>query len=161
MAAAIANREVESEMSTRAAAKFSVYGMCFLHVAYLNHRIAVRNNYRETIPFFLDTGNPHKGRVVAMHELLTRIQREGTFLHVGALTFADDIDFGTLQAADVIAWLERRRVSNIPLAYGFAPLEKIAVNREVVSAEFLGQVNNLTASLVAELEKNPQHQEDD
>ena len=161
MSASIKNQDVELAISREFADKFSVYGVCFLSVAYLNHCLAVHSNYHEPIPFFLDTGNPHKHRVVEMHDIIVRVQRQGIFLHVGALTFDDDANFGTLQAADVIAWLERRRASNIPLDYGFSPLQGIRVNRRSCSPEFLGQMNSLTKSLVVEFNKSSQDEEDD
>ena len=162
MSASLKNQDVAAAFNKEIADKFSVYGVCFLRVAYLNHCLAVHNNYPHPIPFFLDTGNPHKNRVTAIHDLLVRVQRKGIFLHIGSLTFDDDTNFGVLQAADVIAWAERRRLSSIPLNYPFEPLQRIFASHSRHSwiPNELNDMNRLTKQLVAEVEANDDQEDD-
>jgi hypothetical protein len=103
---------------------FSFYGMCFLLMVMLNHKLAEGNKHTGRIPFILDTGNPNKGHVVDAHAEAIKMQRD-TFMHLGGLHFEDDRDFGILQAADVIAWSSRRKSVKKVLPQSFSPLERI------------------------------------
>jgi hypothetical protein len=129
ISASISNAEYIELIPSAARKKFSVYGMCFILVAFLNHLLAQANSYEDRIPFILDTGNPYKNHVVEAHAWMIESQREdpSDFLNVGALTFDDDKDFGILQAADVVAWATRRKRTQggSGLTGHYAPLEKI------------------------------------
>jgi hypothetical protein len=100
---------------------FSVYGMCFVLTAWGTQLIVQHNSYHQKIPIILDSGNPYAEHVRSSHANMQKL----AFPNIGSLTFADDKDFGILQAADVIAWAARRRASNISFGYGFCPLEII------------------------------------
>lgn len=102
--------------------KFSVYGMCFTLTAVGTNIIAEKNHATDRVPFILDSGNPYAEHVRKAHASIQIFQRAGMFQHIGSLTFANDIDFGILQAADVIAWAARRRATKIELGYAFAPI---------------------------------------
>lgn len=126
ISASISNEEYAALVPLAAQEKFSVYGMCFILAAFINHMLAELNAYGDRIPFILDTGNPYKSHVVESHAWMIESQRDAYgFLHVGSLTFDDDKDFGILQASDVVAWATRRRSSKDGLIGHYAPLERI------------------------------------
>ncbi len=104
---------------------YSVYGLCFALAASGADILAHKNRAPSKIPFIMDSGNPYAEHVRKTHASIAVWQRSGSFLKLGSLTFADDKDFGILQAADIIAWTARRRATEIELGYGFAPLESL------------------------------------
>jgi hypothetical protein len=58
------------------------------------------------------------------YKSMIEMQKQNMPLHVGSLTFADK-NISALQAADVIAWAVRRRVSGISIGKGFQPISEI------------------------------------
>jgi hypothetical protein len=125
LSASLGNEEYRQYFSQEARTKFNVYGMCFLLAVMMNHQSALQNSYQDKIPFILDSGNPYAHHVRSSHATIVQMQREGAYLHMGSLTFAEDDDFGILQAADVIAWGARRRITNIPFGFAFEPISRI------------------------------------
>ncbi|HEY6375189.1 MAG TPA: DUF3800 domain-containing protein [Edaphobacter sp.] len=109
--------------------------MCFILAAYLNHLLADANSYSGCIPLILDTGNSHKRHVVESHAWMIETQKKfGQYFHVGSLTFEDDKKIGILQAADVIAWSARRRLTGFEISGCYAPLNKIFDEHHVEEA---------------------------
>ncbi|HKO12044.1 MAG TPA: hypothetical protein VJV22_08750 [Acidobacteriaceae bacterium] len=102
----------------------------------MNHELAKANNYPDTIPIIMDTGNPQKGHVIEAHEfMLTEWQRTIGDLHLGSLTFDDDTRLNILQAADVIAWETRRRACGLRLLPGLEPVEQLLTSEQERHAE--------------------------
>jgi len=123
--AAITNNPIHREnVAPEMRENFGVYGMCFLLMVAMSHKLADMHRHNGKIPFILDTGNPYKGRVADAHAEAIRMQREIP-LHLGGLHFEDDRDFGILQAADVIAWGSRRKATNISIPKPFSPIQRI------------------------------------
>ena len=120
----LTNAEYKENFDEEFKSKFSVYGMCFLLTAVMNHQAALENGYEQKIPFILDSGNPYADHVRKSHAEMLEWQKTG-FLHLGSLTFAEDDDFGILQAADMIAWGRRRKASGMGLQYPFNPILRI------------------------------------
>jgi len=120
----LTNQEYKNTFDEEFRKGFSVYGMCFVLAATMTHQVAKENSYQEKIPFILDTGNPYADHVRQSHAEMVEWQKTG-FLHMGSLTFADDADFGILQAADLIAWGSRRKASKLSLEYPFNPIFNI------------------------------------
>jgi hypothetical protein len=125
LAATLSNEEYKANIHEKIREGFSVYGMCFNLIAAMNHKLAARQSYQKRIPFILDAGNPHKDHIVKAHSLMVLWQKRTSFLHVGGLHFEDDKDWGILQAADVVAWGVRRRVTGKSFGYGFEPIVDI------------------------------------
>jgi len=124
MSATLTNAEYEAHIPKEARDAFSPYAMCFNLAMMMNHKLA-EGVYEKKIPFILDTGNPYKDHIVQAHAVALRMQRGGEFLHAGGLYFDDDAEFGTLQAADVIAWGSRRLASGLPLLPGMEPIKEV------------------------------------
>jgi hypothetical protein len=99
----------------------SVYGFCFILSAYAEHLRAVHNKYDKNIGFILDFGNPYAAHVLEAHAALKRWQ-DTKPLNVGSLKFEDDKVVSALQAADLVAWSVRRRLTKSPFGNGFEPL---------------------------------------
>src|ERR1700733_10146026 len=97
IACSITNAEYKSNFSDEFRSIFSVYGMCFLLSVVMNHAAAAQNNYHEKIPFILDSGNPYAEHIRKAHAEILEWQKTSS-LHMGTLTFAEDDDFGILQA---------------------------------------------------------------
>ncbi len=118
--ASIDNSEYISLVPEAAREKFSLYGMCFHLAVMMNHKLCEHYDYPDRVPFIMDTGNPHASHVREAHDFMIKRQKI-TYLHAGGLFFDDDEVFGVLQAADIIAWSERRRLHNKPFPAGFEP----------------------------------------
>jgi hypothetical protein len=129
MAATLSNEEYKANVDEKVREEFSVYGMCFILAAVMNHKLAASKSYGKRIAFILDTGNPHKDHIVKAHATMIEWQKE-SFLNVGGLYFEDDRDLGILQAADVVAWGVRRRTTGKPFGYGFEPINDILNKQE-------------------------------
>jgi hypothetical protein len=98
-----------------------VYGFCFLLSVYTNHLRAEMNNYSKNIGFMMDSGNSYAEHVRAAHAAMLHWQDDKP-LHVGSLAFGNDQEIGALQAADMVAWSVRRRVTSSAFGNGFEPL---------------------------------------
>jgi hypothetical protein len=128
MAATLGNEEYKANVDEKVREEFSVYGMCFILAAVMNHKLAATKSYGKRIAFILDTGNPHKDHVVKAHATMIEWQKD-SFLNVGGLYFEDDRNLGILQAADIVAWGARRRRTGKPFGYAFEPINSI-LNRQ-------------------------------
>ena len=124
MSATLTNAEYEAYIPQEIRHVFSPYAMCFNLAMMMNHKLA-ENVYQKKIPFILDIGNPYKEHIIQAHAAAVQMQRQGEFLHAGGLYFDDDAEFGTLQAADVIAWGIRRTASGLPFLPGTEPIGTI------------------------------------
>jgi Protein of unknown function (DUF3800) len=102
--------------------RFSLYGLCFHLAAIITHKLCESNNYPDRVPFIMDAGNPYASHVRDAHEFIIKRWQKYFYLHMGGLFFDDDACFGTLQAADVIAWSTRRKMHGKEFPPGFAPL---------------------------------------
>jgi hypothetical protein len=125
LSCSISNADYHQHFSKEAREKFNVYGMCFLLTVVMNHGLADHNSYKEKIPFIMDSGNPYASQVRESHAYIIKELQNDASLHLGSLTFAEDTDFGILQAADVISWAARRRATKITLGDAFSPIEDI------------------------------------
>ena len=123
--ATISNEEYKACVDKRLRERWSLYGMCFMLAATINHNLAEQNDYKEKIPFMLDNGNPHRPHIHQAYDQLIDLQKTGVSFNAGTLTFGDDADFGVLQAADLIAWGVRRRLSGNPFLKWFEPITEI------------------------------------
>ncbi|MFZ3213792.1 MAG: DUF3800 domain-containing protein [Terriglobales bacterium] len=130
ISASVSNAEYRKKVPAEARKVFSVYGMCFLLAAFGTQVIAAANSHHQRIPIIMDSGNPYADHVRKSHANIQQLQREhAEFLNIGALAFEHDTNFGTLQAADVIAWGARKRASRQSFRHGFGPIDQIFQDR--------------------------------
>jgi len=125
LSATLTNADYEKYIPKEARDIYSAYAMCFDLALMMNHKLAEAAHYEKKIPFILDTGNPYANHVRVAHKAALEMQKTEGFLHVGGLYFDDDAEFGSLQAADVIAWTIRRLASGFRLPPGMEPLTSI------------------------------------
>jgi hypothetical protein len=121
----IENSDYQKAFSKELRDVIGYYGMCYIMLVEMNHQMAEHHKYPHRIPFILDLGNPKKEHVVKAHAEVVNWQRQGKYFHVGGLHFEDDRDFGILQAADVIAWGVRRRVTKRYFPRAFTPIMRM------------------------------------
>jgi Protein of unknown function (DUF3800) len=125
IAATISNEQYKLHIVPEVRKRFSLYAMCFNFIIMMNHKLAENSKYDARIPFIMDVGNPYAGHVRDAHAfMLTRMQKQ-IYRHVGSLVFEDDKSFGVLQAADIIAWGTRRRLSNLGFPPGLEAINKL------------------------------------
>jgi hypothetical protein len=124
LSATLTNSEYEEIVPAEIRKVYSPYVMCFILAVAENHKLA-EGRYEKKIPFILDVGNPFAEHVRQGHAGAVQLQRNEGFLHVGGLYFDNDAEFGTLQAADVIAWTIRRLASGKTLPPGMEPLAEV------------------------------------
>jgi hypothetical protein len=110
--------------------EMGVYGMCFLVLAVMLGKHADATGYRETIPFLIDTGNPHRHHVVDVHKFITTTFQQMYPIHAGSLMFVSDTDDPAIEAADVIAWTVRRKLVGL-FNNGFEPLAEILAEQHM------------------------------
>jgi len=125
LSVSLANKEYAEHIPPEVRNKFSVYAMCFTLAVAGTDQLAIKNRAPGKIPLILDSGNPYADHIRKSHASVRVWQQSGEFTHIGSLTFADDKDFGILQAADLIAWTARRRATRIDLGYSFSPLASL------------------------------------
>jgi hypothetical protein len=101
--------------------KMSLYSLCFMLCAHMIHLNAEHKGIPYNIPYIVEQGNEYQQHIFKAHAGMIRIQKENMSLHVGSLTFADK-NISALQAADLIAWGNRRLASGIPIDRGFEPI---------------------------------------
>ena len=162
ISATLSNAEYKANVDETVREEFSVYGMCFILSAVMNHKLAASKSYRKKIPLILDNGNPHKGHVVKAHAAMIEWQK-GTFLNVGGLHFEDDKDLGILQAADVVAWGARRRTTGKMFGHSFEPINDILNEQKGHGeadwkGEWLKEVSNAVMKRYWEAKANTQEE---
>ncbi len=156
ISASLSNQEYQTHFPSEVTDIFSVYGMCFILAAMVNHKIAENHNHKERIPFILDSGNPNAEHVRMAHASMLKFQKD-SFMHVGSLTFDEDENLGILQAADVVAWGARRKATKIPFGCGFSPVAEILKEENYHQendwkSEWLQHLGQAWAHYVKELE---------
>jgi hypothetical protein len=107
--------------------ELSMYGASFLQVAMLNDTAMKQGGFKGSIKYLLDAGNPYRSDVEEAEKLLSGCQGDDRFNLVNVGFESDDDNFA-LQAADVVSWSVRRRLSS-GLKSGFEPLEGILAYR--------------------------------
>lgn len=153
IAATLSNSEYEGMIQPEARDSYSVYAMCYIMALMMNHKLA-SDRYAGEIPIIFDKGNPNSNFIREAHAAALELQKSGTFLHAGALCFDDDAEFGSLQAADVIAWGVRRELSNAPFPPGMEPIKDLLApeaghNKNAWKSELLAMLRDGLARRVA------------
>jgi hypothetical protein len=110
--------------------EMGVFGMCFLVLAVMLGKHANATEYSDNIPFLMDNGNSCNHHVVDVHSFLIGAFRHMYPVHAGGLTFLSDDDNPAIQAADMIAWTVRRKLTGT-LNYGCEPLAEILAEQHM------------------------------
>jgi hypothetical protein len=132
IATTISHKQYKTLLHPALQKKMSLYGLCFMLCAHLIHLGA--DNIPYNIPYIVEQGNEYQQHILEAHAGMIRMQKENIPLHVGSLTF-EDKSLSALQAADVIAWGNRRIVTGIPIDKGFEPI--LEIFREPHHANYL------------------------
>lgn len=102
----------------------SPYGACFMGCAHLVSGQANYSYYSRNIAYLLEAVSEHAGQIRVAHQEMLNLQKQGKMSNIGSLAFGDK-NISALQAADVIAWGERRRRTGLSIAKGFEPIATI------------------------------------
>jgi hypothetical protein len=113
----------------------SAYGICFIFCVFINHQQANYKNYDKDIAFIIDEGNKYRSHIDGAHTEIRKWQKTEPY-HVGSLTFGDDEQIPALQAADIISWATRRRISGLTLTNGFEPISNILDDKAHIQARW-------------------------
>ena len=103
--------------------ELSMYGASFLQVAMMNDAAMKKGGFKGSINYLLDTGNPYRSDVDHAEKEMATSKGDHRF-NFGSIRFESDDDNFALQAADVVSWSARRRLSSV-LKSGFEPLQEI------------------------------------
>ncbi|MEO8097225.1 MAG: DUF3800 domain-containing protein [Acidobacteriota bacterium] len=129
--ASLKNREFREVCSREfgVAPPLSPYSIAFIGVAIRNTRLARDNDWPSHMSYLIDQGNSQASELQLGHSIITGIEKYHRLPFTGSLTFADDARNYALQAADIVAWSSRRRLSGDGLYGEFAPLKKLFEQR--------------------------------
>jgi hypothetical protein len=108
----------------------SIYGFCFLLLAVAQGKYAQAGNYKDEIPFLIDGGNTYRRHIEEMHSFIRNYFQPKHFMNAGGLAFDADQRVRPLQAADLVAWTVRRRISG-KFDNGFEPLPELFNDRHI------------------------------
>jgi hypothetical protein len=101
--------------------KLSMYAACFSNLMMLTgEALRIYGPHRWPLSFVLDDGNPYKSQIVEGSIVLLK-----TYPLVTAIVFRSDDNESALQAADVVSWGVRRKLSGGTFKHGFEPLEDL------------------------------------
>ncbi|MBF0505792.1 MAG: hypothetical protein HQL09_03055 [Nitrospirae bacterium] len=125
IAATLNKQEYEQYIHEKIRKTFSIYGFCFMLLAYINGRQAQHMKFREKIAYLFDYA-PHRNHIMVARDRILEWEKENKFIkNMGSLTFDGDVNISALQVADIVAWGVRRKISNIQLNKGFEPIENL------------------------------------
>ncbi len=113
----VANQEFANAMDS--SFNLSVYGTSFVGMVVRNQNNADFSGFLGSISYMFDEGNSKKHHVLNAHSVLRESPDLG--VRLGPIAFDWDTYVGALQAADVVAWAERRRQGD-PALRRFEPL---------------------------------------
>ncbi len=131
VAATLSYDEFNNIVPDKVKRHIGVYGICFMLASNLCFCQAKLSNYDGEIAFYLEQGARHSGHIYNAYNTMVQIQKEGTLpIHVGPIAFGPK-QISMLQAADIIAWAVRRRVSDLPIGKGFQPIYNLFEIRHI------------------------------
>jgi hypothetical protein len=109
--------------------ELSMYGASYAEVVMINGVKSRRDGYYDKIRYVLDEGNIYRPQVEQAHDFLLTTEHKSPF-NLGDLRFESDTEFCALQAADLVSWSVRRKLST-KLKEEHAPLEELFDARHV------------------------------
>ena len=145
----LGNREWEEYIDPAIRQVYSVYAMCFMGMAVRNRNNTQHNKFQGRIAYVFDEGNSKKHHVLRAHSVL----REAEFdlrVRLGSLTFEYDTVVTALQAADMVAWAERRRRAGHAFRNGYGPLQDLFSDEHHLETEVTKKIlQDLSEALMA------------
>lgn len=109
----------------------SLYALCFMLCAHQCFAMAQFNHYYGRMAFLIEEGNEFAEHVRRAHAGMIQMRKEGRiYISDGSLTF-EPKELSPLQAADIIAWGVRRKISNIMIIKGMEPINKIFEDKHI------------------------------
>lgn len=124
VAATLSHSQYKTIVHPEIQKKMSIYSLCFMLCVHRIHLDVEQKGIPDKIAYFVEQGNEYQHHILKAHDGMIRMQENNMYLHVGSLRFADKNNCA-LQAADVIAWGARRRVTGIPIGKGYQPISYI------------------------------------
>lgn len=140
VAVSLEHEQYEKLLSIKTKKEVSIYGLSFMFCAYQCFAMATFNYYIGDIAFLMEGGNEHCEDVRRAHRGMMQMKKEGAIgIMDGSLTF-NSKKLSPLQAADVIAWGVRRKVSGETLGKGFQPISNIFDGKHHVQNKYNNQL---------------------
>jgi hypothetical protein len=125
VAVTLNHEQYNKMLSDKTKKEVSIYGLCFMLCAHQCFAMTQVNHYYGRMAFLMEEGNEFAEDVRRAHKGMMKMRKEGaTYISDGSLTF-EPKELSPLQAADIIAWGVRRKVSNVPIIKGFEPIVRI------------------------------------
>ena len=109
--------------------ELSMYGASFAQVVMINGVKSLQDGYTDKIRYVLDEGNIYRPQVEQAHDFLMSMEHRSP-LNLGDLRFESDTEYCALQAADLVSWSVRRKLTT-KLKEEHAPLEELFDSRHV------------------------------
>lgn len=142
------------------------YTSAFIYLARFNAVHADHNNYPDRITYLVDETRNFAEQIRNAHVLVKAWENShGTgVVRTGALAFDSDDNVSALQAADLVAWAARRKLSGDDLVNEFVPLKEVLRERFLESgaralhSHFYGEIkDDLGPKMMADVKaKGPQ-----
>jgi hypothetical protein len=109
--------------------ELSMYGASYAEVVMINGVKSRQDGYYDKIRYCLDEGNIYRPQVEQAQDFLLSTEHKSP-LNLGDLRFESDTEFCALQAADLVSWSVRRKLTT-KLKEEHAPLEELFDARHV------------------------------
>jgi hypothetical protein len=101
--------------------KLSMYGACFANlITLMTSAMKIHGQHRWPLSFVLDDGNHYKGHIIEGLQYFLKV-----FPRVTGVVFDSDHAHAALQAADVLTWAARRRLSQGAIPAGLEPISDL------------------------------------
>jgi hypothetical protein len=147
VAVSLGHDQYKKLLSNKKRKEISLYGLCFMLCAYQCFAMAKANQYYGDIAFLVEEGNEHCEDVRRAYRGMMKMKEEGAAWIIGGSLTLEPKKLSPLQAADVIAWGVRRKVSGKPIGKGFQPIANIFDGKHIQSKytdELLKFMENLS-----------------
>jgi len=136
----LSSADYRESLSDISKSEHSLYELCCLGAIVSNGKMAAANNCHEPIALMLDSGNPFADQVRQAHKEAERYSKlYGIPGNVGSMTFQNDEDVPALQAADIVCWAARRKVSGSRFFTESKPMEELIDNESSHQSVSLGR----------------------
>jgi len=149
VAISLNHEQYNNMLSAKTKKEVSIYGLCFMFCAHQCFAMSKVNHYYGSMAFLIEEGNECAEDVRRAHKGMIQMRKEGkTYISDGSLTF-EPKKLSPLQAADIIAWGVRRKVSSVPIIKGFEPIITIFNEKHIQNQytdELLKSIENYSGN---------------
>jgi hypothetical protein len=102
---------------------FGVAPLAFIWCMALNNSIVEENKEAVSKVSYVIAKSDFNTAILDCHEFIESYEKTTERNHTGSITFDNPANVNALQAADMIAWANRRKVAGLPFDSGFDALE--------------------------------------